>query len=395
MLASLPVLAQQPPESGGQGSGSVTGHVYCADTNKPARFARVTIESVEDLRAVEIDKEGKLAPRKPATATLEETGLDGSYLIQNLPPGRYYILAELPGYLTPLMGSTLEDLNSPSKEDEERFRTEMEQVTVANNQTSRMDFRLEKGAAISGRVQYDDGGAIPGARVSLLRKSKDGTWSPVSMDRYEHAPETDDQGYYRIPMLSAGEYLVTVDLRRITMSTTNQAMPIVQTYRAMPSGTRIYSGDTPRKADAKSIWLRRGEERTGADIIVPISKLYTISGTVVAKSDGHAINGGTISLEDPIDGSTVKQTGIRETRVFTMDFVPAGQYVLKVSSAVDGVMETEQLKGTKVTHAWLKPLHTYSDTEQPLDVHGDISGITLTVIDHDTSSSSIRSKPSD
>ena len=170
---------QRPSDS--SGLGSVAGHVFCADTNAPARFARVTIEAVDDFKG--LDQNGKASPTAKAhsaSSVAVDTKLDGSFLIRSVEPGRYYILVELPGYLSPLAPLTQEAVELPSEEDIKRLRTILQQVTVVRGKVSRLDFRLERGASLSGTVRYDDGSPAAGLSVSLLRKDRDGILKQVS-----------------------------------------------------------------------------------------------------------------------------------------------------------------------------------------------------------------------
>ncbi|HEY0307683.1 MAG TPA: carboxypeptidase-like regulatory domain-containing protein [Acidobacteriaceae bacterium] len=73
-----------------QYSGSISGHVYCADTSAPARFAQVTLTSVRTTDTRDFNG---------GVQTSSTTGLDGSFQIQNVRPGMYYVAATLPGYL--------------------------------------------------------------------------------------------------------------------------------------------------------------------------------------------------------------------------------------------------------------------------------------------------------
>ena len=50
----------------------------------------------------------------------------------------------------------------------------------------------------------------------------------------------------------------------------------------MRSSLMIYSGDATRKSEAVPFKLGPGEERTGEDITIPLSKLHSISGVVTA-----------------------------------------------------------------------------------------------------------------
>lgn len=71
--------------------GRVTGHVSCADTNEPARFATVSV-----FRAS--PKEGQAYDSEHAISVVTDT--DGTFVVEHLEDGPYYVIAELPGYLS-------------------------------------------------------------------------------------------------------------------------------------------------------------------------------------------------------------------------------------------------------------------------------------------------------
>jgi hypothetical protein len=379
----------QPPQQTveSQGFGSVVGHVYCADTNAPARFARVTLEPVEDFKRVDLDAKPSSAPIHVPSTTMMETRTDGSFAIEYVTPGTYYILVELSGYLSPLTEFASDEITIPAELDEKRIRTALQQVTVVRGQATRMDFRLERGAAISGRVLYDDGGYVADALVSVLRKEKDGSWKPfsdVALSRFHGQPATDDQGHYRIAPLTPGEYLVSIDLELFSVSTTGAILFGGRSDFREDSkrAVHIYFGDTARRSIAKTITIGKGENRSDADITVPISRLYTISGTVTAERDGHPVNSGSILLLDAVDRSTLVESsiGLSDER-FAMAFVPEGDYILKISSAADSILETKYREDGLLMSSHLIPIHMYADTEQPLKVSGDTSGIVVKVME--------------
>jgi hypothetical protein len=377
----------QPPQqtAGSQGFGSIVGHVYCADTNAPARFARVTIEPVEDFKRVDLDAKPLAVPGRIPSTTLMETKPDGSFAIENVIPGTYYILVELAGYLSPLTDFTSEEITVPAELDEKRIRTALQQVTVVRGQAARMDFRLERGAAISGRVLYDDGGYVADASVSVLHKEKNGSWKPfsdIALSRFHSQPVTDDQGHYRIAPLTPGEYLVFIDLELVSASTTGQILWGSYFRGESKRAVHIYFGDTARRSNAKAISVGKGEDRSGADITVPISRLYTISGAVTAERDGHTVNSGSILLLDAFDKSPMVESSISMSDGrFAMTFVPEGDYIIKISSVADSILQTEYSKDGRLMSSHLNPIHMYADTEQPLKVSGDNSGIVVKVME--------------
>jgi hypothetical protein len=361
--------------------------VDCGDTNKPARLARVTLEPVDDLRAISLDARGNIVPRRVPTMTVTETGMDGSYLFDRVAPGQYYIVAELPGYLSPLEEFTTEEIRLPTEATEQRFSEVLQHLTVVTGRTARMDFRLERGGAIEGKIVYDDGSPVTGLAVAVLRKDEHLGWRPVtdvSLSRFQRPPTTDDRGRYRISMLPPGEYTVAVELEAMQglsmMASGDPAFSAEMILRQPSWATRIYLGDVTGRANAKVVSLRGGEEHSEANITIPMRKLHTVSGTVVATRDGHPVDRAHVLLEDSTDGSTVKETWVSfSAGKFTFSFVPEGDYLMKVMNAADGAVDTVQTESGQVTESHFVPRHVYADTEQPLQVGGDIDKVSVKV----------------
>lgn len=366
--------------------GSVSGHVYCADTNAPARLARVTLEPEEDFEDVDQNaKVARTAAHRPATI-IANTKLDGSYSFEKVAPGTYYAMAEMPGYLSPLANFPFDDLDQPEAEVKQQLRRVLQQVTVVGNQVARLDFLLERGGALSGTVHYQDGSPVIGAPIDLMRKDKDGTWRKVS-DPLQHRSTqqgaTDDLGGYRITSLPPSQYLVSVDLRLISMSVSGSFLAEPPAWSgAIGEPVHIYFGDAVRMRDAKTVSVGTGEDRSGVDITVPISKLHSVSGTVVSEQDEHPLDSGTVLLLDAFDRSTMMEAWLNPaTGTFELNFVPEGEYVLKVSSAADSVVETGKIPGLQAgTYTRRKAVRDYVDTEQPLSVRGEISGVVVEMI---------------
>jgi len=112
-LLSMTATAQQPASAAG--TGSVSGHVTCADTQRPARFAHVVLfgvpAEVTDYKKPDPDADSTAQVMAMATAmkTLGktkmvqvQTGTDGSYVATDVAPGDYYLFAAAPGYISPL-----------------------------------------------------------------------------------------------------------------------------------------------------------------------------------------------------------------------------------------------------------------------------------------------------
>ena len=75
--------------------GTVSGHLYCADSQTPCRFASVIIQSAPPIR------DGKpVASDAPSHSYSSATDIEGAYQISGVAPGEYYALEKLQGYLS-------------------------------------------------------------------------------------------------------------------------------------------------------------------------------------------------------------------------------------------------------------------------------------------------------
>lgn len=93
---------------------------------------------------------------------------------------------------------------------------------------------------------------------------------------------TDDRGNYRISGLPAGKYVVEVSVEfSDTKGYFSSSGGGGYSSNARTASLSIYSGNTPRTKDAAAFAIQPREERTGEDIVIPMSKLHTIKGNIV------------------------------------------------------------------------------------------------------------------
>ena len=345
----------QPPATG-----TITGHVYLGDSRLPARMAYVILLPVGAT-------EGGDAKPVASTATVQ-TGLDGSFLMQDVLPGTYYVAAAKLGYASPVPASYLISDDAP-KVMKEALAPTLTPVVVAANRISTTDIVLNKGAVIAGTIRFDDGEPATQAVVSLLRKDKSGKWTEYATwdGLFSAGQRTDDQGNFRLTGLPAGEYLLrtTLELSGAYINSPGTDLPHDPDYR-----WDIYLGDGVRPRDAKTIKLKDGEESNGNIIEIRLARLHTISGTVLNLETGAPINRADVELHNADDDSTCTVTAINPaTGQFHFPYVAEGEYTLKVSKAADIVPG----KGDQ------KPIRTYADASQPLIIKGETSGVTIQV----------------
>ncbi len=382
--ATLPVV---------EARGVLTGHVYCADTNQPARFAKVSLESVHSEAQA-----GSKAQHPPLTAsftgngiTSVDTGLDGTFTISKVKPGAYYVIVSKGGYVSPRSMFTEKELDAPTPSMREMIEHILPRVDIENGQTAHAEVRLERGAGLSGYIRYDDGSPAGEITVSLLHKDPSGKWVPLEGVGFRSAgwTNTDDLGHFRFASLLPDEYLVKASLslsdsRETSMPGPNSSQMVVN-MMTFHSQLPFYGSGTPHQADAKPVKLVSGTETAGQDMVLPISQLFRMTGRVLAGRNEHAVNAADIALISKDDGKELTRANVeRDDGLFHFDFVPAGLYTLKVSNARDVVWEAERL----ATGAPPSPfpekdkgrtVENFGNAEQPLTVSGDMLGVNVLV----------------
>ena len=201
-----PSAAPETPEP----AGSVTGTVYCSDTNLPARLAQVVL-------VPEFGGSGN--PRLAAP-----TDLEGRFSIFKVPEGKYFAVANYAGYLNPLGIGNQIDLDTLDAEARKHFEARLTSVTVSSKLPAPVSIRLERAAEIDGTVQYDDGSPAIGLRLTVKSKSEQNAATAAEAGYMSVAAAfsrlTDDHGRFRLVGLAPGEYLVSVTVPTMSNETT-------------------------------------------------------------------------------------------------------------------------------------------------------------------------------
>lgn len=153
-----------------QGFGTVSGFVFCADTNTPARLASVALRPIPSAKR---NNSGSTTSYGEEVRTVQ-TSIDGSFSISQVSPGRYYLLATMDGYISPSAGLGISDsdLLNPSEATRTKLLTHVPTVVVQAILGASVNVLLERGAAVSGTILFDDGSPAPGLWVGLLTHKK-------------------------------------------------------------------------------------------------------------------------------------------------------------------------------------------------------------------------------
>jgi protocatechuate 3,4-dioxygenase beta subunit len=401
LAGPLSLLAQQPARSvAPPATGSVTGHVYCSDTRQPGRLAAVVLQPVV---TPDVLPGAKASSVQVVRTPVVQTQMDGSFTIQNVAPGDYYAVAELPGYISPLSLFSREELNHPTQATADLMGQLLTPVTITANTGSKAEIVLTRGAVITGAVRFEDGTALTNSRVVLMRRDTKG-----KMNNYYPASQasttlnTDDQGRFRFAGLPTGEYKLYAIL-----AVQESRVPEGLTWRVGLTTTEsswlnVYYGNVFRRGDSKSINIAGAESSTGGDIEIQLSKLHSVSGTVLDATTGNPVNSATVQIiwsgdAQYKDDSQIGKTTVGPDGTFHFAFVPEGNYKLVISDAREVTHEQVPIQivglptGTPLqvvgepAPTWVpmrtfnKTAKAYGDVSQPLIVHSDVGSITVQV----------------
>lgn len=387
--------------------GTVSGHVQCSDTQRPARLASVRLVPV-NVPPVAAKGESNFDAENSALGGAlppVETDLNGNYVAHNVRPGSYYLRIDYPGYLTPLLSFTREQLAHPSVDVQQRMASTLQVVTVAPRSSTTADATLQRAGSLSGTVRYDDGSPAPNVTLALFTRNGAGTW--VEFNHYAGNVDdladynTDAAGHYHINRVPQGEYLLAARFSLSETSVTTMPMPgfgsgtMQMNIQKVLFSLDLYNGDVFRSRDATPLKLDAGQALDGVDLTLPLAKLHGVTGSVLAK-DGHTIRHGRVTLRWADATDSDGKGAVADVPIdaydgqFHMPYVPEGNYTLTVEQASDVTqIEVANPPGmTPRTHTEDKTVRTYGQAQQPLSVQNDEEGILITAGDPGTNAAS-------
>ena len=335
LLLPLLCAAQRPRPGMGNGtpqpSGTVTGHVFCADTQRPARFAEVQLVEIQ---------QGDTGERRFNQMVNGRTALDGSFILPSVPAGDYYAFARLAGYVEPNIGG--DDLASQG----------LATVHVDVGRMSQVEVSIRRGATITGHILYDDGTPVPGVQVTVRSPTAGAPGGPRSivlgMGRISI---TDDRGAYRLVGIAPGQYTVMATV--ITGdSSGGRATGIVPRtgVRQIMEPINVYAPAAMRRRDARVVEIRSTEEVTDIDITVALIGLHSVHGSVLAQDDRHPLTQGFVTLTDTADSGFIRRVQLDASGTFEFAYVPAGTYTLSATGS-DGGRPGDPASGKRYSNA--------------------------------------------
>jgi hypothetical protein len=380
--------------------GTVTGHVQCSDTQRPARLASVRLVPVNVPPMVAKGESNFDTESNALGGSLPpvETDLNGNYVVHNVRPGSYYLRIDYPGYLTPLLSFTREQLVHPSADVQQRMASTLQIVNISPKSSASADATLQRASGISGTVRYDDGSPAPNITLALFTRNGSGAW--VEFNHYAGDVSditdynTDAAGHFHINRLPQGEYLLAARFSLSETSVTTMPMPgggsgtMQMNIQKVIFSLDLYNGDVFRSRDATPLKLDAGQALDGIDLTLPLAKLHGVTGSVLAK-DGHTIRHGRVTLRWADATEADGKSAVADVPIdaydgqFHMPYVPEGNYTLSVEQASDVTqVEVANPPGmTPRTHTEDRTIHTYGRAQQPLSIQNDVEGVLITAGD--------------
>jgi hypothetical protein len=311
----------------------------------------------QPVRRAEVRLLGAGAP--PRTAY---TDSNGRFVFRTLPLGRYTLEANKPGFVRSAYGAR-------------RYDRPGTPVTVTATERSHdLQWRMPRGAVITGRILDEFGQPAQGARINIQQVrvvNGERTLSSVPMVATIFGEVADDRGVYRLFGLPAGDYVVsatprsigTGDIRRMTDAEIQAARQAVQQPSSplapVPPPTTL--GFSPvffpgvlTSNEATAITVAAGEERSGIDFVAHLVRTAALEGMVITPGNVPPASvqlfltprsGGTSITSNPAGNTMVFTTvaigGGGNRRVnpdgtFTYGGVSPGSYTLTARANRDG-----------------------------------------------------------
>jgi protocatechuate 3,4-dioxygenase beta subunit len=275
------------------------------------------------------------------------TDVGGRFEVKGIDPGRYRLRVIRNAYVTQEYGQGTP--NDPGAI-----------LALSPGQDLRdLLFRLLPAAVIAGRIQDENGEALPWVRVNALRATYLRGKRTLSS---EATVVTNDLGEYRLFGLRPGRYFLSATYRpgqRLEANEEDEDTDGVGKSGYVPT----YYPGTPDPARATALTIKTGDEIPSMDVLLEPTTVYSIRGRVNNFGSRRNLNGVILILE-------ARSTGLGWS-------VPARQAIV---DKPDGVFEIQNvLPGSYTLSAFLFDEGRRYQARQSIDITSiDVEGIQLT-----------------
>ena len=213
-------------------------------------------------------------------------------------------------------------------------------ITVTAGQSlDNVDFRLQKGGAITGRLLDENGEPMPDARIMAMRRAPasapGGRLLPVPMQ----GGQTNDLGEFRVSGLAPGEYFIAAifSFSHLSPFGGQAVAPTPAGTARTTTATTFYPGTTDQGA-AQAIVLAPGTEVGNIVFTMQTAPAFSVSGIVVDESGSPIARALVTLMGDPRSGmfGPAGSAQSQEDGRFVIGEVSSGSYRVTASIMMIG-----------------------------------------------------------
>lgn len=306
-LSAIPSTSSRPASGPSRPSGRVLGRV-AGPAGRPLEGATVLLTQTDG-----------------GSLLVGATGVDGSYEISSVPPGRYRITASAPGMISPRAGGSGHEIDVEGRESVED-----------------VDVTLERGAVIAGTILDMYGEPLQNMAVEVWQPYRTPSRTVLRPVPTVFARVTDDRGRYRVSGLQPGRYYV------VASETDEESLhaPVLVLDGAGAGGpaTTLLQGDRPSRslsyypgratiAEATPVYVDAGVDASGIDFQFTPPPLVRVSGTIRTAA-GEPYEGAVtlgVSRRSGAPAPPPMRTFPDAEGEFEFASVPPGEYVLQAA----------------------------------------------------------------
>jgi hypothetical protein len=284
----------------------------------------------------------------PANAHIATTDAAGKFVIGNIPPGGYSLVATRSGYARFVHGQTTP--NGPAGQIE----------FAPGQQIKELVIKMTPTGVIAGRVFNPDG--EPGADVNVRAQKATYRDGQRTITTVKEVP-TNDLGEYRLSGLLPGQYFISVlPIQPARVEGNRFFQPTPATSDGTPAGTMTMSFETavgagrvdaaviageiypavyfPGTIDpalASAVDLRPGATFGGVDLTIVRARAAHIRGRVISSATGQVVTGINVqlSLRGGSRFPTSRTTAVSDAGAFEFSGLLPGSYLLNVFNTPD------------------------------------------------------------
>jgi protocatechuate 3,4-dioxygenase beta subunit len=206
---------------------------------------------------------------QPPTSYIETTDSAGKFIFDDIPPGRYTLSAEKPGFVTARYGA--------------RSNTSIgtQLSLTAGTEMKDLAIKMTHQGVIAGKVLDQDGDPVISVQVQAMRFGYIGGRKQLQP---AGGASTNDLGEYRLINLAPGRYYVSATDRRV-VQTFGQERP-GRAGTVQEGNITTYYPNGADLSTAVAVEVAAGAEMRGTDIRLLQAKVYTVRGKTADASGG-------------------------------------------------------------------------------------------------------------